>query len=68
MEIVSMVRVREAGEITRMEVEFKMDKDELDLIVWAMEAFVAKSGGQPIHRFALGVVDDLKSAYKTVEK
>jgi hypothetical protein len=67
MNIVGIYRVREDGEIKRMKVTFQVDKPELDLLVWSLEAFVSKSGGQSIHRFALDTLDGLKAAYKTAD-
>jgi len=52
----------------RFEITARLDADEVDLILWALEAYIAKSYGQPLDGLAKRLHGDLFEAYSHDDK
>lgn len=59
--VISMFKKRDFGRVTDVVAEVKLNKAELELIAWCLEAFVVKAAGQPVGAEAAGVLSDVKT-------
>jgi len=60
-------KTRSEHGVARFRATVSLDADEVDIIVWALEAYLAKSYGQPLDGFTRRLHDDFVRVYRTTD-